>query len=175
MDGNFPFFIKSIWETDENFPIIDKFCWSVRDRIADLVNTKSKAKAASNLSIAEKTALKKLITTKNKKLVISNTDKNVGPSISDKEDVISECKRQLSDTTVYKKLSNRLMFHMQLTSHIGKFQKKLYFNTTNKKRISKLIKMMGDIKLKIRHAKRGNEKTLDLSGFGILELPADIT
>jgi hypothetical protein len=35
--------------------------------------------------------------------------------------------------------------------------------------------MMGDIKLKIRHAKRGNEKTLDLSGFGMLELPADIT
>jgi hypothetical protein len=63
MDGNFPFFIKSIWETDENFPIIDNFCWSVRDRIADLVNSKSKTKAASNLSNAEKTALKKLITT----------------------------------------------------------------------------------------------------------------
>lgn len=35
--------------------------------------------------------------------------------------------------------------------------------------------MMSDIKLKIRHAKRGNEKTLDLSGLGISELPADIT
>jgi Leucine-rich repeat (LRR) protein len=34
--------------------------------------------------------------------------------------------------------------------------------------------MMGDIKLKIRHAKRGNEKALDLSGFGISELPSDI-
>ena len=34
--------------------------------------------------------------------------------------------------------------------------------------------MMGDIKLKIRHAKRGNEKTLDLSGFGISELPSDL-
>ena len=34
--------------------------------------------------------------------------------------------------------------------------------------------MMGDIKLKIRHAKRGNEKTLDLSGYGISELPSDI-
>ena len=33
---------------------------------------------------------------------------------------------------------------------------------------------MADIKLKIRHAKRGNEKTLDLSGFGMIELPADI-
>lgn len=35
--------------------------------------------------------------------------------------------------------------------------------------------MMGDIKLKIRHAKRGNERTLDLSNFGISELPVDLT
>ena len=33
---------------------------------------------------------------------------------------------------------------------------------------------MADIKLKIRHAKRGNEKSLDLSGFAMTELPADI-
>ena len=32
-----------------------------------------------------------------------------------------------------------------------------------------------DVKLKIRNAKRGNEKTLDLSGLGISELPGDIT
>jgi hypothetical protein len=35
--------------------------------------------------------------------------------------------------------------------------------------------MMADIKLKIRHAKRGNEKTLDLSGAGMTELPPEIT
>jgi len=35
--------------------------------------------------------------------------------------------------------------------------------------------MLSDIKLKIRHAKRGNERTLDLSNMGISELPADIT
>ena len=34
--------------------------------------------------------------------------------------------------------------------------------------------MQSDIKLKIRHAKRGNEKILDLSGMGISEVPADI-
>jgi Leucine-rich repeat (LRR) protein len=34
--------------------------------------------------------------------------------------------------------------------------------------------MMGDIKLKIRHAKRGNERTLDLSNFGMSELPVDL-
>lgn len=35
--------------------------------------------------------------------------------------------------------------------------------------------MISDIKLKIRHAKRGNEKTLDLSNLGMSELPVDIT
>lgn len=34
---------------------------------------------------------------------------------------------------------------------------------------------MNDIKLKIRHAKRGNEKYLDLSGLGLNEIPIDIT
>lgn len=32
-----------------------------------------------------------------------------------------------------------------------------------------------DVKLKIRNAKRSNEKTLDLSGLGMIELPGDIT
>lgn len=35
--------------------------------------------------------------------------------------------------------------------------------------------MLSDIKLKIRHAKRGNEKTIDLSNLGMTELPPDIT
>jgi Leucine-rich repeat (LRR) protein len=35
--------------------------------------------------------------------------------------------------------------------------------------------MYGDIKLKIRHAKRGNEKTLDLSGMGLSDIPIDVT
>jgi hypothetical protein len=34
--------------------------------------------------------------------------------------------------------------------------------------------MMSDIKLKIRHAKRGNERHLDLSGMGLSEIPVDI-
>ena len=33
---------------------------------------------------------------------------------------------------------------------------------------------MSDVKLKIRHAKRGNEKAIDLSGMGLTEIPADI-
>lgn len=34
--------------------------------------------------------------------------------------------------------------------------------------------MLSDIKLKIRHAKRANEKSLDLSGLGMTDLPADL-
>jgi Leucine-rich repeat (LRR) protein len=34
---------------------------------------------------------------------------------------------------------------------------------------------MSDIKLRIRHAKRGNERSLDLSGMGLSEIPVDIT
>jgi hypothetical protein len=60
----FPIFIKSNWETDENFPAIDNFCWAVRDKIADFANKQSEAKSASNMSNAEKTVLKKLITSK---------------------------------------------------------------------------------------------------------------
>jgi hypothetical protein len=100
------YFIKSKWETDENFPIIDKFCWSVRDGIAEMVHTKSKAKIPKNLSNAEKLVLKKLIATKNEMVIINDTDKNVGPSISDKKDFVIECKRQLSDISVYKKLDS---------------------------------------------------------------------
>lgn len=33
---------------------------------------------------------------------------------------------------------------------------------------------MSDIKLRIRHAKRGNQKAIDLSNQGLTEIPADI-
>ena len=33
---------------------------------------------------------------------------------------------------------------------------------------------MSDIKLIIRRAKRGNDRTIDLSGQGMIELPMDI-
>ena len=34
---------------------------------------------------------------------------------------------------------------------------------------------MVDVKLKIRQAKRGKERNLDLSGMGLSEIPIDIT
>ena len=33
---------------------------------------------------------------------------------------------------------------------------------------------MSDVKLKIRHAKRGNERSIDLSRMGLISLPIDI-
>ena len=33
---------------------------------------------------------------------------------------------------------------------------------------------MSDIKLRIRHAKRGNERSIDLSNMGLTSIPADI-
>lgn len=38
-----------------------------------------------------------------------------------------------------------------------------------------IFKMLSDVKLKIRHAKRGNERSLDLSGMGLSELPVELT
>jgi len=35
--------------------------------------------------------------------------------------------------------------------------------------------MLSDVKLKIRHAKRGNELSLDLSNMGLIELPVELT
>ena len=35
--------------------------------------------------------------------------------------------------------------------------------------------MLSDVKLKIRHAKRGNEVSLDLSNMGLIELPVELT
>lgn len=33
---------------------------------------------------------------------------------------------------------------------------------------------MSDVKLKIRHAKRGNEKNIDLSNMGLMEIPSEL-
>ena len=50
-----------------------------------------------NLSKQEFKALQKMIVTKNEIHVVNDTDKNLGAAISDKEDVVDECKRQLYD------------------------------------------------------------------------------
>ena len=49
--------------------------------------------------------LQKVIVNKNEIHIVNDTDKNLGAAISDKEDVVDKCKRQLYDITTYFKLS----------------------------------------------------------------------
>ena len=64
-----------------------------------------KEKSSQNLSNKEKTALRNLIKTKNDKIIINDTDKNMGAADADKSDVIFECIRQLSDVKTDNKLT----------------------------------------------------------------------
>ena len=51
-------------------------------------------------------ALRNLLRTKNKSIVIKDTDKNMGAEEDkDKTDVISECERQMGDIKTYLKIS----------------------------------------------------------------------
>ena len=61
----------------------------IKSKIHDIVG--------QNISNKEKTAQRKLIHTKNNKIVINDTDKNMGAADADKKDVVFECVRQLSD------------------------------------------------------------------------------
>ena len=61
---------------------------TVRDRLGNVVQNKMGMRRAQNLSNQEKTALKVLQNNKNVNVVIHDTDKNVGSSYADKEDVI---------------------------------------------------------------------------------------
>ena len=51
-------------------------------------------KRSQNMSNKEKTALKVLQQNKNVSVVINDTDKNVGPALADKEDVILKRKHK---------------------------------------------------------------------------------
>ena len=57
------------------------------------------------MSNKERTALQNLIRAKNTKIIINDTNKNMGAADADKIDVISECVRQLSDMKTYLKLT----------------------------------------------------------------------
>ena len=62
-------------------------------------------KRFKSISNKEKTALKVLQWNRNIDVVIKDTDKNVGPACTDKEDVIKESRRQLYEKKVYNQLT----------------------------------------------------------------------
>ena len=57
------------------------------------------------MSNKEKRALNQLIKKRNDKNCVHDTDKNLGAISADKDDVISECRRQLYDVITYDKIS----------------------------------------------------------------------
>ena len=77
---------------------------------------------------------------KNEVHVVNDTDKNLGAAISDKEDVIVECKRQLYDINTYLKLSLEDMemliakIKMELCKVVNKYKNKK--TVMSKKKIS---------------------------------------
>ena len=64
--------------------------------------------------------LRNLIKTKNDKIIIYDTDKNMGAADADKSDVIFECIRQQSDVKTYYKLTEN-----EIKNIISEIQTKL--------------------------------------------------
>ena len=86
----------------------------------------TKTKTTQNISDKEKTALRNLIRAKNTKIIINDTDKNMGAADADKIDVISECVRNLNDMKTHLKLTEGKLKNIynghtkQIKTHGGK-------------------------------------------------------
>ena len=70
---------------------IDVFGWKMCGRINSVIESMEKEKSLQNCSHKEKTMLRNLMKTKNNKIIINDTDKNIGAADADKSDVIFEC------------------------------------------------------------------------------------
>ena len=57
---------------------IDAFGWKIHERINSVIESMKKEKSSQNLSNKEKTSLRNLIKTKNDKIIINDTYKNMG-------------------------------------------------------------------------------------------------
>ena len=99
------FKLKTDFVAHKQYKEIDAFGWRIRERINSVIESMKNEKSSQNISNKEKTALRNLIKTKNEKIVINDTDKNMGAADADKSDVIFECIRQLGDVKTYSKRS----------------------------------------------------------------------
>ena len=90
-EKNPKFKVKTNWEADIINKEVEAFGWRVRDKISEMIESKIHEKVGQNISNKEKTALRKLICTKNNKIVVNDTDKNMGAADADKKDVVFEC------------------------------------------------------------------------------------
>ena len=100
--------LKSNWTPDEFYPQTEKYLYNMKrhlSNILDLHHSSSKS-YKPNISSKESNTLQNLINaTKKQKLVIKNTDKNVGPSAMGNNWYFGECNRLLSASHTYLKLS----------------------------------------------------------------------
>ena len=78
--------------------------FGVRERRNEVKGKTLKAKSGQNISNKDKTVLRKLVRVKNTLIITNDTDKNTGAADAYKEDVISECVRQLGGIKTYFKL-----------------------------------------------------------------------
>ena len=107
MRKNPKFKVKTNWEAETINKEVEAFGWEVCNRIKEMIKSKIHDNIGQNISKKEKTALRKIIRAKNNKIVIIDTDKNMGAADADKTVVISECKRQLEDIKTYLKIFGR--------------------------------------------------------------------
>ena len=119
-EKNPKFRVKTSWEAETINKEVEAFGWRVRDRISEMIESKIHDTIGQNISNKEKTALRQLIRAKNNKIVINDTDKNMGAADADKSDVISECERQLGDMETYLKILEE-----ELKQFITEIQNKL--------------------------------------------------
>ena len=119
-EKNSKFKVKSNWEANTIHKEVEAFGWKVRDKISEMIESKIHEKTGQNISNKEKTALRNLISAKNKNIVINDTDKNMGAADADKKDVVDECVRQLHEEKTYLKLTEE-----ELKNIISEIQTKL--------------------------------------------------
>jgi len=99
------FKVKTNWEAETINKEVEDFGWEVCNRINEMTKSKIHGNIGQNISNKEKTALRKIIRAKNNKIVIIDTDKNMGAADADKKDVVFECARQLLNIKTYLKFS----------------------------------------------------------------------
>jgi len=101
---NRKFGLKNNWWASTQYKEIDEFCYKIRDGIANIIESKNILNV-QNLSKLEFSGLQSLLKNPQQKFVFNDSDKNLGATVAEKEDVIKECCRQLYDINTYIKLS----------------------------------------------------------------------
>ena len=105
-ERNAKFKLKSNFVANIQYNEIDMFGQRVREKINEVIERMVKQKFGQNIIIKKKSALRNLISAKNKYIVVKDADKNMGTEEdANKTDVISECERQMRDIKTYLKIS----------------------------------------------------------------------